>query len=272
MNNKLSVALCQLNSCDDVASNLKNIQNLLYRVSSSVDLVILPENSLYLKIDANSPKPQLELESEEFEKLGAWVNDTGISLLLGGTPLRENGKQFNSSILFEPKKSPKVVYRKIHLFDVEVVGEKSMRESDDFCYGKAPAVIEFKGCKIGLSICYDIRFSELYNEYARQEVDLILVPAAFLLATGRAHWHVLLRARAIESQCFVLAPAQSGIHKGVNGGRRESFGHSLAITPWGEVVCDMGSSSWEYTEIVLDPELLSGARQQIPMKDHRRLK
>jgi nitrilase len=129
--------------------------------------------------------------------------------------------------------------------------------------------MELKGWKIGLSICYDLRFSELFLTYAKQAVDLILVPSAFLVPTGRAHWHVLLRARAIEAQAYVLAAAQGGKH--ISGkAQRETFGHTLAVGPWGEVISELEEAPGHII-IELRPESITKVREQIPMDGHRRL-
>jgi predicted amidohydrolase len=125
---------------------------------------------------------------------------------------------------------------------------------------------------MGLSICYDLRFSELYNFYARKNVDLILIPAAFLVPTGKMHWNILIKARAIESQCFVAAAAQSGGHKNSRGDRRETFGNSLVIDPWGAEMLCLGDKGSRVGVVVLNPDKIEVARRQIPMSKHRRFK
>ncbi|NJM10425.1 MAG: hypothetical protein HC883_06135 [Bdellovibrionaceae bacterium] len=174
----------------------------------------------------------------------------------------------NSTILFEAGKGPRVVYTKVHLFDVDVEGAPPVRESELFVNGDHPAILDFHGWKIGLSICYDLRFAELYLNYA-QAVDLILVPSAFLVPTGEAHWHTLLRARAIEAQAYVAAPAQGGEH-GSGDQFRSTYGHSLVVDPWGRVVVDMKLETGLQT-VELVREAIEKVRRQIPMKSHRRL-
>lgn len=136
-------------------------------------------------------------------------------------------------------------YQKIHLFDIKLEGQEAFRESDEFANGTLPAIIDVKGFKIGLSICDDVRFSELYHQYHRHQVDVITVPSAFLVTTGLAHWHTLLRGRAIEGQCYVVAPAQTGVHTSAHGkaGQRETFGHSLAVNPWGEILVEVNGAA-----------------------------
>jgi predicted amidohydrolase len=155
------------------------------------------------------------------------------------------------------------------LFDVEVAGAPPVRESDYFNGGSEARVVEIDGWKFGLSICYDLRFAELYLRYAREKADVILVPSAFLVPTGEAHWHVLLRARAIEAQCFVAAPAQSGEHHS-DSQVRKTYGHSLVVDPWGKVLAELKESP-QIQVVELDRELITKARRQIPMGGHRRL-
>ena len=157
----------------------------------------------------------------------------------------------------------------MHLFDVDVKGHVAVKESEDYQRGLKPCVKNFLDWKIGLSICYDLRFSELYSYYASKQVDLIVVPSAFLVPTGRAHWHVLLRARAIECQAYVVAPAQCGAHMGLNKDKRYSFGHSLIIDPWGEIVCEAGGAIPEVLQADLDKASILRVREQIPMQQHR---
>jgi predicted amidohydrolase len=187
------------------------------------------------------------------------------------TPLKLGDKFSNSTVFLNPNVDPHVVYSKIHLFDVDVEGAPPVRESDHFVNGSGPALIDFRGWKLGLSICYDLRFPELYLNYA-QKADLILVPSAFLVPTGEAHWHVLLRARAIESQCYVAAPAQSGEHVSHldSGQVRKTYGHSLIVDPWGRALEEM-ASGLDIRTVELSRTPIEKARRQIPMKAHRRL-
>jgi predicted amidohydrolase len=159
----------------------------------------------------------------------------------------------------------------MHLFDIQLEGQKAIRESDAFRHGQKPSVLEVDGWRIGETICYDVRFAELFSQYARKEVDVILVPAAFLVKTGEAHWHILLRARAIESQAYVIASAQGGTHKGIKGGVRETFGHSLVIDPWGGIQAEVTNNGPGFSISILSRERIMKVRGQIPMKDHRRL-
>lgn len=259
-----------MNSTDNVPTNLGQVREL-FRQAAGADLVVFPENSLYFRIRGGTPLEPLRLDGPEIASLRELV-DAQPSAMMLSTPIHEAGaRTVNATVLLEPGRAPRIVYRKIHMFDVDVEGAPPVRESDHFAPGTGPAVIEFRGWKIGLSICYDLRFAELYRHYA-QSVDLILIPSAFLVPTGQAHWHVLLRARAIENQCYVAAPAQAGEHRSAvdSGQSRHTFGHSLVVDPWGKI-CKELPSGVGIGIVELDRGLIAKARRQIPMASHRRL-
>jgi predicted amidohydrolase len=160
------------------------------------------------------------------------------------------------------------VYRKIHLFDVDVPGGLTINESDTVAPGETVVVADTALGRIGMSICYDLRFPELYRALVDKGADVLAVPSAFTLTTGKDHWHCLLRARAIETQCWLLAPAQWGTHD--EEGKRQSYGHSLIVDPWGTVVADKGHGvGLAFAEI--DFERTAAVRQSIPLRNHRRL-
>ena len=269
----LKVAVVQMQSTDNVDKNWKQILTSIEEVKQqgSADLVCFPENSLFMRIDGESPRTSFDLHENYFIQLKKISQQLSTVILLGSLPYNNKGSTYNSSILISPNGDCTPVYDKIHLFDVDVKGHKPVRESDQFVHGSEPAVVDIKGWKLGLSICYDLRFAELYTQYARKEVDVILVPAAFLVPTGKAHWHVLLRARAIENQCYIIAPAQVGPNVGLNQSIRETYGHSLVVNPWGEVVMDLGNSGQKVQVVELDAEAIVRTRTQIPMRQHRRL-
>ena len=267
----LRLGVVQLTSTDNLAANLKAVElALLSAHSAGADLIIFPENTLYFRLSGSKPLSGPAWGGPELKHLRQMAEDLKTPFLLTTPILKEDAVKFiNATLLFAPGKSPKVVYSKIHLFDVDVPGAPPVRESEHFEPGSQPAMIELAGWKVGLSICYDIRFAELYSHYA-QKVDLILVPSAFLVPTGKAHWHVLLRARAIENQCFVAAPAQAGEHFGEGGSKRQTFGHSLVVDPWGQVLVDLENGP-EVRVLDLKREKISEVRRQIPMESHRRL-
>jgi len=165
----------------------------------------------------------------------------------------------NRSLLIAPDGSVAAHYDKIHMFDADVGDGQSYRESHSFTAGTAPVIAPVDRLKVGLSICYDVRFPHLYRQLATDGAQLIMVPAAFTATSGAAHWHVLLRARAIETGCFIVAPAQSGVH--ADG--RHTYGHSLIIGPWGDIIADAGTGD-AVISATIDPDAIIRARRSIP--------
>tara|TARA_B100000609_G_scaffold20736_1_gene14849 strand:- start:1598 stop:2440 length:843 start_codon:yes stop_codon:yes gene_type:complete len=280
LSSEISVGLVQMSSGEDVSKNLESLKSRYLNViqnhgqngNSPLDLVVTPENTLFMRIRRSTPIRQFELKNPEILDLQKLVDQNQVPLLLGSIPLKgpHPQKVYNATVFLSPNLEPEVLYKKIHLFDVDVEGQPPVRESDVFLQGEKPQVWDFKGFKWGMSICYDLRFSELYHQYALQEADVLFVPAAFLVPTGEAHWEVLLRARAIESQCFCLAPAQGGRSEGADEAFRETYGHSLAVDPWGKVLIDLDSDN--PTGVVkLERAKIKKVRRQIPMKGHRRI-
>ena len=172
---------------------------------------------------------------------------------------RDDYKLVNRSLLFGPDGGLVASYDKVHMFDADVGDRKSYRESASFTAGSTPVIAMIGDAPVGLSICYDVRFPHLYRQLALDGAKLLLVPAAFTAISGKAHWHILLRARAIETGCFVVAPAQSGTH--ADG--RLTYGHSLIISPWGEIIADAGDGD-EVISADLDLAAVAKARQAIP--------
>lgn len=266
------VALAQMTSVDRMAENLAVVEKFIDEAAAAgARAVIFPENSIFMRLQPGSQLEAFDPAGEGGKSIAALAQKNQIHILLTTpTPGKGGQKAVNSTIHWRPGQPGQIVYSKIHLFDVEVDGAPSVRESDHFWPGEKPAVIELDGWRFGLSICYDLRFAELYTAYQGQ-VDAILVPSAFLVPTGQAHWHVLLQARAIESQCYVLAPAQTGEHHSANGITRKTYGHSLAVDPWGRVLVDNDQGPG-IRVLELEAEKIAWARKQIPMQAHRRLK
>ena len=274
----MKITLCQLNSSDNISKNLEQMVSLVEshlatQAQSKSRLFIFPENSLYFRVIEGEPLQSVSLDSVEIQKLQKLADTHKIDLHFT-TPVDDGGKVWNASVLVSPNESAKIIYKKIHLFDIQLEGQKPIRESDFFTHGEEVTGFEIDGLRFGSSICYDLRFSELYQQLAKNKVDVILVPAAFLVKTGQAHWETLLRARAIESQAYVLASGQVGEHKTTQAGKaasRFTYGHTMAIDPWGSVVqCKAEGVGCLDIEISLD--LIRSVRRQIPMGDHRRLK
>jgi deaminated glutathione amidase len=292
VSDKLRLVVVPMASTDRVEANVQTILTQLKSLESfKPDLVCFPENSLYFNFNSKlDPTHALTLTESFWQELATWSKKNQCFLHLGGNPLREESvrgeatetpnqvtKVSNASVVIDPSGVVKVLYRKIHLFDVDVEG-RVVRESDSFCAGSEPAVLEVKGWRVGMTICYDLRFAELFTHYHKQKVDLILVPSSFLVPTGRSHWQVLLRARAIETQSFVAAPAQVGVHHSLQNPalpERQTWGESLIVGPWGEILA--ASSSFDQPLslkpliLELDRAQLQKTRSQIPLLSHRKL-
>lgn len=201
-----------------------------------------------------------EHEDPAVHAFAALARELKLWLLIGSLALKgENGSLVNRSLLFAPNGDRVARYDKIHLFDVDLPTGERIRESEAYSGGSSAPVIPTPWGNVGLTICYDIRFPGLYRRLAQQGAEFLTVPSAFTVPTGEAHWHLLLRARAIETGAYVLAPAQTGQH---DSGRR-TYGHSLVVSPWGVVEADAGTE----TGIVfaaLDPQAVATARRRIP--------
>lgn len=273
MSSELVAAAIQMTSVDDVATNVAQMESLLQEAFQQAQprFVCFPENCLYLRLKEGEKIAGMTTSHPAFQRLSELAKHYNTYLHLGSIPLYLEGHLYNSSVLITPEGEVRPTYQKMHLFDIQLDGQAAFRESDVFRHGQIPNVIEVDGWKIGEAICYDVRFAELFSQYARREVDVILLPAAFLVTTGEAHWEILLRARAIENQSYVIAAAQGGTHRGLSEGVRETHGHSLIIDPWGTVVGQVEKRSPGVTISKLTRERIDSVRRQIPMKFHRRL-
>ena len=268
----LNLALVQMTSVDSLASNLHSFESIFTSLKpNQIDLLCFPENCLFQRIREIDLIEKFDLSHSCIMWLGDWAKRLNTTIHLGSVPLMIQEKLFNSTVWISDKGVPQVGYQKIHLFDIELEGQKPIKESSFFTSGQVGRIIDFNGWRIGESICYDLRFSELYSQYAKENVDLILVPASFLVETGRAHWEILLRARAIESQCYVAASAQVGCHRSTRGAfERKTYGHSLIVNPWGVVEMDLQESTGVQI-LQLRRDKIQKVRTQIPMKNHRKI-
>lgn len=214
------------------------------------------------KLELSSPEdrdPALIAFRALAEELGLW-------LLIGSLPVKVGEtKTANRSFLLDPKGAIGARYDKIHLFDVELPSGESYRESNTVEGGASAVTADLPWGRIGLSVCYDLRFPQLYRTLAKRGAFLLTVPSAFTETTGKAHWHVLLRARAIENGAFVIAPAQGGLH--ANG--RRTYGHSLIVSPWGQILAEGGIDP-EVIIAEIDPDASAEARARIPSLQHDR--
>ncbi len=264
---KIKTAAVQLNSQPDVEVSLHEVHNRIKEAAENgAELICLPENFAFLGDEREKLKQSVEISAEVEKKLPDWVKELNVTIIGGGYPAQAgNGKIYNRSIVVNPEGQIAATYDKIHMFDVEISEEETWRESDTVQAGKREAVV-YKSDDlpaIGLSICYDLRFPELYRKMAVQGAEVITVPSAFTRPTGEAHWEPLLRARAIENSSFVIAPAQTGLH----GEKRKTWGHSMIIDPWGKILAEAGTEPGViYAE--LEMEYLKEVRQKLPSLRH----
>ncbi|MGR3806120.1 carbon-nitrogen hydrolase family protein [Marinibacterium profundimaris] len=265
----MRAALVQITSGDDPAANLDTVRgHMRAAAGQGAEFVLTPEVTNCLSASRSHQASVLQLEEDDptLAGLRAEARALGLWLLIGSLALKTgdpDGRFANRSFLVGPDGEIRARYDKIHMFDVEVTPEETYRESAGYRPGEQAVVTEVAGTPLGLSICYDIRFSHLYRALARAGARILTVPAAFSPVTGAAHWEVLLRARAIETGCFVLAPAQTGTHPASTGKQRSTHGHSMAIAPWGEVLLDAGTEPGVYM-VDLDLAAVDAARGKLP--------
>lgn len=260
---KLSVALIQMNSGTKLEKNIERAVLMSKEaISKKAAFILLPEvfsfrgaGAPHELIPGSSTLPLFELAKEK----KVWI--------LAGS-IREvshaEGKPFNTSVLINPSGKCEVIYRKMHLFQLQ----DEFREADNMTPGAAPALGEIEGIKIGLSICYDLRFPELYRHYGHLGAQILTAPSSFTTVTGKDHWEILLRARAIENQCFVLAPNQTG----VGAGKLPTYGHSMVVDPWGRILAQGSEDKEEVVYAELDFGELERIRAKLPALQHRVLK
>lgn len=263
-------AAIQMTSGDDIAANIAALEPLIAQaVSQGATFIATPENTFYMRREGTAAMDDVPMQNHAgvaYAQVTAKAHN--IWLLIGSIRAKEAGmeKPFNRSILVAPTGEIAATYDKIHLFDVTLENGQIYRESSQAVAGSAPTLATLGEMKLGLSICYDLRFPNLYRHLALQGADILAVPAAFTRPTGAAHWHTLLRARAIENACYVIAPAQCGTH----AGGRETYGHSLIIDPWGEVLAEASADAPQVIIAPLDPARIAAVRAQIPVLAHHR--
>jgi len=268
----MRVAALQLNSQDDVAANLATVTRLVAAASDQgAQLALLPENFAFMGGTDEQRRTVAEPPDGTgpiLDTLRTLAQRHRVTLIGGGFPERtaDPNRPHNSAVVVGPDGSLQAFYQKIHLFDVEVGDGQKYRESEAVTPGTEPRVVQVGPFSVGLSICYDLRFPELYRRLVDLGAQLLVVPAAFTLVTGKDHWHVLLRARAIESQCYVVAAAQWGQHP--RG--RATFGKSLIVDPWGDVIAQ-ASEGVGFTLAPLDLDRVQRVRASLPCLSHRRL-
>jgi predicted amidohydrolase len=266
---KFRAALVQLRTGRDVVRNIDAAAKLVREAKSlGADYVQTPEQTSLMELDRKSLFGHI-FEEEHDPALSAFqelARDLKVHLHIGSLAIKISAdKAANRTFFIDPQGEIVARYDKIHMFDVNLANGESYRESNTYRPGDLAVVVGLPFCKIGLTICYDVRFPALYRALAEAGAEMITVPAAFTKQTGEAHWHLLLRARAVETGCFVLAAAQGGRHE--NG--RDTFGHSLAIDPWGRVIAEAGIEPG-VTIAEIDLSLVAEARSKIPALEHGR--
>jgi predicted amidohydrolase len=263
------VGLVQMRTGRSVEKNLQDASALVrdaarqgatyIQTPEITTLMEMDRERLFATIRPQAADPSIPRFADLARELGIWLHIGSMPILLGG------GKVANRSLLFSPQGAIAASFDKIHMFDVELPGGESYRESRNYQPGNTGVVADLPWGRLGLTVCYDLRFPHLYRALAKAGADVLAIPSAFTRKTGEAHWHVLLRARAIENGCFVLAAAQAGRHES----GRETYGHSLIVNPWGEIVAEAGVDPGVIVADIAPGEVVA-ARQRIPSLQHDR--
>ena len=267
----LKAACIQVNASNDMDENIQAAAALACDArAAGAELVVMPENVSMMELGranilAKALPEQDHKALHAFQELaretGLWLHTGSLSVLL-----EDREKVANRSYVLSPEGKIVAQYDKIHMFDVDLGEGEVYRESATFAPGREAVLARTPWAPVGLTICYDLRFPQLYRSLAHAGAEILVVPAAFTRITGKAHWHVLLRARAIETGCFVLAPAQCGEHPG----GRQTFGHALIVSPWGAILADAGEQPG-YIMASLDLDQVAEARGKVPSLTHDRL-
>ncbi len=270
MGQPIQAAVIQLTSGDDIAANIAALDPLIAEaVARGARFIATPENTFYMRREGMAAMQDVPMAAHPgiiFAQSAA--RQHRVWLLIGSIRAREAGmdKPYNRSVLIAPDGMIAATYDKMHLFDVTLADGTRYHESSQAVAGDQPVVVDMAGIGLGMSICYDVRFPNLYRTLALRGAHVLAVPSAFTRPTGAAHWHTLLKARAIENGCYVIAPAQCGCHPG----GRETYGHSVIIDPWGEVLAEATGDAPQVMMATIDPARVAAVRAQIPVLTHHR--
>lgn len=262
-------AILQLNVSDDPTANLSvTLEMMRESIADGAQFVLTPEVTNCISTSRSHQQDVLRSERDDMTlaALRSEAKSAGVWLMIGSLGLTTNdadGRFANRAFVINPDGDTVARYDKIHMFDVEISPTETWRESDGYRPGDRAVVADTDFAKIGMSICYDMRFSHLYRALANAGAQILTMPAAFSPVTGAAHWHAILRARAIESGCYVIAPAQTGTHASAKNKTRDTYGHSLVVDPWGEVVLDAGTAPGIYP-FDLDMKQVQKTRSRVP--------
>ena len=265
-------SVIQMNSGDDLAANLKAAaEGLAQAAAAGAALAALPENFAFMGAHERDKLAHAEADGEGRiqDFLAATAQRLKLWIVAGTLPIAApDGRVYAASCVYAANGSRAARYDKIHLFDVDVGGGERYAESRSIAPGApTPVVVETPIGKLGLTVCYDLRFPELYRQLVDMGATAFSVPAAFTAKTGAVHWHTLLKARAVENQCFVLAPGQAGTHPG----GRATYGHSLILDPWGETLAECDGAAAGVSTAALDAARLAQVRESFPALKHRRI-
>ncbi len=271
MSGSLKVAAIQMTSSPDVDENLDKAEGFVRKAAAKgANFILTPENTCSIRYPINNDLDGgFSIDTHlAIPRFSALSKELSITLVIGSISvnLENEGKRHNRSIVFSPDGKIKAIYNKIHLFDVQIPNGESHKESDSVKAGDEAVIVKIDdNFTAGLSICYDLRFAYIYRDLVKAGANIICVPAAFTVATGKAHWEVLLRARAIETGSYVIAAAQTGEHEG----GRKTYGHSMIIDPWGRVLAQKEDGEG-IIYANLEKEKISRARNIIPALTHDR--
>jgi len=264
------VAAVQLSSQDDVDANLATARTMVLQAARrGARLVVLPEDLAYMGPEHKKREIAacLECGAQVFDALSSMSREAGTWVIAGGVPEKSDNpkRPYNTCAVFSPDGSLVASYHKIHLFDVDLPDGTHLTESHSCQAGCEPCCVDIEGVRVGLSICYDLRFPELYRRLSEMGAQVVVIPAAFTVVTGKDHWHVLVRARAIENQVYVVAVGQFGKHP-----NRSTYGKTMVVDPWGAIVaqCSDGVGICYHT---VDMGYLAEVRRCLPVLRHRKL-
>lgn len=268
MSASVVVACVQNRAVSDMDRSIDRAEALVREAAAAgARFIATPEffSCLHIDDDGVQTGPLPEIEHPALERFASVARNTGAWILLGSLAIREGQHHRNRSLLLDDRGRVVARYDKIHLFNVDLGASERYRESDHFDPGNRAVIAATPWGPVGMTVCYDLRFAYLYRALAQGGATILTCPAAFTHTTGQAHWHVLARARAIETGSFVIAPCQNGYH-----GEGRSYGHSLIVDPWGEVLAEGDGDEEDVVLATLDPDRVDAARGRIPALAHDR--
>ncbi len=266
--NNFTVGLVQMCTGNDLIHNINQAEEYIHTaVEKGAQFVMTPEQTSLMELsnDLLLAKTTVQEEDIALQRFSAIAKNLNIYLLIGSLAIRNpsNTKLYNRSFLLGPDGHIITHYDKLHMFDIQLENGESYKESQKYQAGQKAAIADLPWGILGMTICYDLRFPHLYRQLAQKGAQYISIPSAFTQTTGRAHWEILLRARAIENGCYIFAPAQSGIHDN----KRQTYGHSMIVSPWGDIV----AQAQPHENVIvasIDTQFCQHVRKQIPSLQH----